>query len=125
MFARSSARDVGWGPALEVGTVAFDDLRFRFGPQVQLPFDDLSVVLTPSGYLRIAHRGGSGVAARAFVGTRSYNYGGNYAAAFGVVGGVDWALAGHRERNVMVGLHIDGMWSAIPLIALVSWLRSP
>ncbi len=125
MFGRSSARDLGFGPSLEVGTVAFDDVRLRLGPQLQLPAGDLSVVLTPSGYWRFAADTGGGIAGRAFVGFRSYNYGGEYVVAFGVVGGGDYGLGELRERNLMIGLHLDGMWSAIPFLALASWLSGP
>lgn len=123
MLGRESSADVGWGPQLAVGTHGGSDLRLRAGASVQLPLDRLQLVVTPGPYLRVGEETEPGLAARLFLGSRSYNHTGNYIAAFGLVAGFDAGFGQLGERSIVLGAHLDGMWLSLPLIALVSWLR--
>lgn len=123
MLGRESASDVGWGPALAVGTYGGDDVRLRTSAGVQLPLEPLQFVVTPGPYLRAAETLEFGAGVRLFVGSRSYNHTGNYIAVFGLVAGVDIGLGDNRERSFVLAAHLDGMWLSLPLVALASWLR--
>ncbi len=123
MFGRDSARSWGIGPALQLATAGFDDVRLHVGGSLQVPLADLQLVVSPLPYYRFAPDAEFGAGLRAFIGSRSYNYTADYVAAFGLEAGLDWGFGAARERQVVIAAHLDGMWMAVPIIALVSWLR--
>jgi hypothetical protein len=125
MFGRERANSLGYGPWMQVGTAGFEDLRLYAGGAVQLPVAPVQLVLSGAPYHRIGEVSEPGLGARLFVGSRSYNYGGSYIAVFGLTGGIDWGFGDLKERNVLVAAHLDGMWLAIPVMVLVSWIRGP
>jgi hypothetical protein len=125
LLGRSSNRDFGLGPAIEIGTAGFDDVRALAGATLLVPATDVLVAaLTPATLLRSGAGGlEAGVAGRIFLGARSYNYHSGYVMAWGFVLGVDQEIAG--PRVVSVAAQVDGMAFAIPAILLYEWLRGP
>ncbi len=122
MYGRQGIGDHGVGPALELGTMSFDDIRLAPGVSVQVPLGALQLVLSPGGFVRAADRWDVGPNLRAFIGSRSFNHSGSYVAAFGLSAGVDWGLRDVAERRFVIAAHLDGMWLALPWMALISWL---
>jgi hypothetical protein len=72
--------------------------------------------------LRVTDGFGTGAAGRLFIGYRAYNYGGSYGTGFGLFAGVEGAEPGAATAWTL-GLHLDAMWAALPVIALASWVR--
>jgi hypothetical protein len=124
LFGRSSDRDVGIGPSVEVSTAAFSDVRGTLGALVLLPVTDVfSIGLTPGGYVRSSPQGATwGLAARSFLGIRSYNYTGSYDLAAGLVLGFDKDLGGAHDHALIIAAQVDGFLLALPALLLVEWL---
>jgi hypothetical protein len=127
LFARSSDRHVGIGPSLDVGTVAFSDVRGTAGALVLLPVTELfSVGITPAAFIRSSPQGATaGVSARGFLGIRNYNYTGGYDLAAGLIVGLDEDLGGPRDHAIVVAAQVDGFLLALPALLLVAWLGRP
>jgi hypothetical protein len=125
LFGRASNRDMGIGPALEIGTVAFSDLRPLVGATALVPLGEvLAVAVTPGAYARLgAGPTVPGLAGRVFFGTRPYNYGSRYSLSGGIVLGVDQDLGGDREHACVIAAQVDGLLLALPALLLVGWLR--
>ncbi len=122
LFTRARTLDAGVGPRLEVGTVAFDDLRLAAGPTLLLHLSPLEVQPSLSALLRVNDAALSGgLSARVFVGVRPYNHTHPYGAAFGLSLGLDQLLYGaERERAIVLAAHLDAMWLSLPFLALAS-----
>lgn len=125
IFGRTSPRDLGAGPYLAAETAGFDDLRLGTGATVHLPTHRLFPLLVSAGpYVRVGGGGSEpGASARIFLGSRSYNYHGPYALAFGLVGGVDVGLGGARERTFVIAAQVDALVLALPFLLAYEALR--
>lgn len=124
LFGQKRTGQWGFGPAVEIGTFAFDDLRLSSTLAVQLPTDPIQLGLSLGPQLQsVTDALNPAVAARAFLGYRSYNHTGSYATAFGLGAGLDQRLDGNNGSVWSVSLHLDGMWLSLPFVALASWLR--
>jgi hypothetical protein len=127
LFGRSRDSDLGVGPAVELGTAAFSDVRLTLGPTVFLPIGDvLGLAATPALLARrddgVTSLGASG---RLFAGIRAMNHYGEYSMAGGLVLGFDRDLGDSGETAVVIAAHVDGLVLAVPVMLLVSWLRGP
>lgn len=122
LFGRTSEHSLGYGPRLELGTRAFDDLRAALGFSLQLPIDPLAIVATGQGLLQ-THEGdvNPGFGGRLFLGLRPYNYYGVYSAGLGLALGVDH-VPHTAVTNVSLGFQLDGMWLCLPALFLVESL---
>lgn len=120
LFGRTGDTTLGWGPRLELGTRAFDDLRLAAGLSVQLPTDPLAVVVSGHGLLQ-TNDGAShpGVGGRLFLGVRPYNYYGWYGAAAGLSIGVDHVFSAD-VTTLVVAAHLDAMWLSLPGLVLAN-----
>jgi len=127
LFGRTRDSSVGIGPALELGTAAFSDVRLAAGPTVFVPLGDvIGLAATPAALLR--HDDGltsAGVSGRIFCGIRSLNHYGDYSLASGLVLGVDKDLDDRGGSAIVVAAQVDGLVLAIPVMFVVSWLRGP
>lgn len=124
LLGRSSPHDVGLGPALELSTVGFSDLRVGAGPVVLLPMGDLlAFELGPGAFVR-AHSGGAtgGISGRGFLGVRTYNLTSGYSLGGGLLVGIDQELAAAREHAIVVAAQVDGLVLALPALLLFEWL---
>jgi hypothetical protein len=121
-FGRDRAGQVAWGPRLEIGSWAFRDLRTSAFGHVMLPLGPLDVDLAAGPQWQLGRGAGAAAAARLFLGYRAFNHSGSYGTGFGFFGGLD-ATLGDTPTTFLLGLHLDGMWSSIPILALVSWIR--
>jgi hypothetical protein len=118
ILGRERERDLGAGPFLEVGTLAFDDLRVAAGASLQVPtWDDLSLVLS-AGPL-IDQSGQMGLDSSLFFGIRSYNFHGSYNFAGGVVLGAQHGFGEQESTVVSFGVRVDAFLLAVP--ALLVW----
>jgi hypothetical protein len=127
IFGRSSEHDVGVGPALEVATTNFDDLRLLGGATAVLPLGDLfAVSATPSVYVR-AHDDTTspGVSGRLFLGFKSYNYESAYAMGAGLLLGFDQDLGGSKEHAAVVAVQLDALIVALPFALVYQLIRGP
>ncbi len=122
MFGRASVNDIGYGPAVELSTASFDDVRASVGGSLQLPLAPLQLVVSGAPYIRLGPRGDVGASSRVFIGSRSYNHSGSYVAAFGLSAGFDAGFGEASERRMLLAAHLDGMWLALPWVMLISWL---
>jgi hypothetical protein len=122
LFSRTSDRSFGYGPRLELGTRAFDDLRAALGVSMQLPVDPLAIVVTGHGLIQTHHGElDPGFGGRVFLGLRPYNYYGVYSAGLGLTLGVDH-VPSSDVTNVTLGVQLDGMWLCLPALFLVQSL---
>lgn len=127
IFGRSSEHDVGVGPALEIATTDFDDLRLLGGATAVLPLGDLfAVSATPSAYVR-AHDDttSAGVSGRLFLGFKSYNYESAYAMGAGLLLGFDQDLGGSKEHAAVVAVQLDALIVALPFALVYQLIRGP
>jgi hypothetical protein len=127
LLGRSSNRDIGAGPSLELGTVGFADVRILGGITALFPLGELlAVAMTPGAYARAAPGGTvPGASGRAFFGIRPYNYGSRYGLAGGLILGFDQDLGQGREHACTIAVQVDGLLLALPAMLLVGWLRGP
>jgi hypothetical protein len=122
LFGREKSGEAAFGPALELGTWAFDDVRTSGLAELVLPLGSLDLGLALGPGWRFHDEGGVMVAARANLGYRAFNYSGSYGTGFGIFAGVDQPIP-HDAPTWMLGVHIDGMWTALPFVFLASWIR--
>jgi hypothetical protein len=121
-WGRERSGDVGVGAGFEVGTWAFQDLRLAPMGHVLLPTGPLDLVVAAGPAWRVGPDSGPGVSGRLALGYRPFNYSGAYQTGFAVFAGIDEPLPADSPKWI-VGAHLDGMWTALPFIILVSWLR--
>jgi hypothetical protein len=119
LLLRERPGEFGVGPMLELATLAFDDVRPSALALGVVPLGplDLGVALGPSWF----SGQGPGAAARGFLGYRIFNYGGTYGTAIGLAVGADRSFE-NGATTWNCGVHLDGMWLSLPLIALASWI---
>lgn len=122
LFGRDRSGTVGYGPALELGTWAFSEVRLLPMARVVVPVGEIDVGCSIGPRLRVTDGFGTGVAGRLFIGYRAYNYGGTYGTGFGLFAGAEDAEP-RAATAWTIGLHLDAMWAALPVIALASWVR--
>jgi hypothetical protein len=127
MFGRSSIRDMGFGPYLQVDTAAFDTMNLGGGVSWLLPFGNLGLV-TSAGMVAHLERGDVQPAAAGtlFFGSKSYNYHSTYALTGGLFIQGRYGLggpAGAREASVVGGLQVDFVVLALPFVYAYQALR--
>jgi hypothetical protein len=121
-FGRERAGQVGWGPLVELGSWAFNDVRATALGQLIAPLDALDLGVAAGPQWQFGSPGGAAIAGRAFFGYRAFNHTSPYGTGFGVFAGLDLPL--HQAPPTgLVGLHLDGMWASLPFLALASWIR--
>jgi hypothetical protein len=127
LLGRTGPRTVGFGPALEIGTLGFSDARFLLNATAVVPLGDLFVLQGgPGAYARLGSFGAvPGLSGRVLLGAKAYNDYGAYAMTGGLVLGYDHDLGHTRAHAVVVALQVDGLLLAIPALALFEWLRGP
>lgn len=125
LFARESVRDFGIGPFASLSTVGFQDARGSLGATFLIPYpEDYPLALSAGAYAKSgAPDVGLGVTGQLFWGLRSYNYHSNYEISAGLFAGLDYDVAGTEGHAVIVGVHLDNVLIALPLIIAVNWLR--
>jgi hypothetical protein len=124
LFFRTNRHAFGLGPAVEVGTVGFSDVRLHGSATVLAPIGEfLAVTLSPGGFIRSSSQGAvGGVSGRAFFGMRAYGYT-DYALNAGLVVGFDRDLGGPSQNAIVVGAQVDGLALALPVLFIISWLH--
>jgi hypothetical protein len=126
LFGAASPRAVRLGPALELGTVGFSDLRVTAGPTLMVPLDEiLAISLTPGAYVRTNDGATFGLSSRVFFGVHPWNRVGSYAMSGGLLVGLDRDLGESRENAFVVAAQVDGMLLVLPAILLFEWIRGP
>ena len=127
MFGRSSTRDFGVGPYVEVFTHAFDEIQFGGGGSLLVPaVDFLPFVVSAGMYGRHGDDGAGlepGFASALFWGSRSYNFHANYVMAFGLLGQFRLGLGDSRETSIVIAAQLDIAAMALPFIFLVEAAR--
>lgn len=123
LFGRARNADFAWGPYASVGTAKFSDLRLGAGLSLLVPTlsGDFPVLFSAG----VLSRNGSDarLSGELFFGLRSHNFHGHYAMASGLVLGTDASLTDNHATTVYVGLHVDGLWLALPFILGYEWLK--
>ncbi len=126
VLGRSRNQSFGIGPYAELGTAGFEDVRMGGGAVAVIPWHPyfpLSVSL--GGYARRDDdRFTGGISAFGMLGSRSYNFHSNYAIAAGLVFGVQRDLDDNRRSALVVGVQLDALLLAMPVIIGVSALQS-
>jgi hypothetical protein len=124
LFFRKNRRNFGFGPALEVGTAGFSDVRFLGSAVALMPIGEfLAVSVAPGAFVRSSSQGAvAGLSGRAFFGMHAYGYG-EYALNGGLVLGFDRDLGGPDENAIIVAAQVDALMLALPVVLLISWLR--
>lgn len=122
LFGRSGTQDLGVGPMVGVGTAAFDDLRLTLGGSALLPvLEDFPVVVSLGGLVRDA--GDLGAEASLFWGVRSYNFHSAWNFAAGLSLGAQRTFGDEPDNVLWLGLQIDGLVFALPVLLLVGALE--
>lgn len=127
LFLRERTTDLGLGPYAAVGTASFDDLRLESGLRALLPIHEVVPLTVSLGFVAVRDSASfePGLGASLLVGPRSYNFHGSYSASGGLVLGVQRGLGAREGTTFSAGLAIDGMWLALPFIAVYQWVRGP
>jgi hypothetical protein len=125
LFGRAHNHDFGFGPSLDLATLAFQDVRFSPGLSVQLPRTAFDTVLSAGPQLRFNGSFEPSVAGRLFLGSRAFNTYGSYTSALGGVIGADVTWSPQPRVSIWLGLNIDAQWFAIPWLAIASWIHGP
>jgi hypothetical protein len=125
MLGRSRGSDFGIGPYLDVTTAGFSDLRLGGGVTGVIPWSTwFPLVLSAGGYARSADEGWEpGLAAWAFLGSRSYNYHSSYVMAGGLIAGLHYGLGDSRETAIVIGAQIDGLLLVLPFLFAYEAIR--
>lgn len=126
MFGRTSGRDFGVGPYVELMTHAFDELQFGGGAALLLPaFDSLPFVVSAGAYGRYTPllELEPGIASSIFFGSRSYNFSSSYVLALGVLVQARIGLGDSRETSFVFGLQVDTGFAALPLVLAIEGAR--
>jgi hypothetical protein len=122
LFLRERGADFGIGPALRLGSVAFDDLRLDAGLSVLLPlFESFPLQLEAGPHLLDFDQ--PGVYASAFFGLRSFNHYGGYEMSAGLALTVERAFSTGTPSAIWLTARIDGSWLALPFVFLYNAAR--
>ena len=119
LFLRNRGSDMALGPYVEVLSESFRTLEAGGGVEWLVPVrDELPLVLSAGGFARRAP-GVSwepGVASSVFFGSRSYNFHSFYDLAAGIFVQGRWGLGDAHQADVIVGVQMDLVLLAYPLI---------
>ena len=121
LFFRANRHSLGVGPALEVGTSGFSDVRLLGSAEVLAPIGEfLAFSVAPGVAVRSSSEGAvPSISGRGFFGLRAYGYT-DYSLNGGLVFGYDHDVGGPREHAIVIGAQVDGLVLAIPVLFLVS-----
>lgn len=127
LLGRARNVELGGGPYVSVGSVAWEDVRPGAGASWLVPLNEyVPVVLSGGGYARFGGaRAGAGVAGSVFIGAHSHNFHSAYAMVWGLVVGVERSVAGPEERIVTVAAHLDLLGLALPGLFLYEAVKGP
>lgn len=125
LFGRKRNRSLGVGPYWQLSTVAFEDFRAGAGGAVLWPAAPRFPLVLSSGlFVRRASTGvDPGIEGSLFYGYRSHNFHGGYSMAWGLYLAGQRSLGEDRGHCVQVGVQLDGMVLALPVVALVGGIR--
>jgi len=117
LFGRTSPWDFGIGPYADLAT-AWNDFSVGTGASLLLPIHDaLPIVLSAGPFVRaFDSRESIGLSTDLFWGSRSFNYHGSYAMAFGLILQGRTAFGAEPDRALILGFRIDGQAFALPLL---------
>ncbi len=140
LFFRQKPGDFGFGPYLELGTLAFREIQFGGGASVLLPItQSFPFVASVGAFGRYGnnrslpdpdgetHTFGvePGVTGSLFWGLRGFNYTANYELAAGLSVGWRHGFGESKETALLVALHLDLAALGLPFVALVNLIRGP
>ncbi len=129
MFGRGRPGHYGFGPFVEVGTFALDELQFGGGATLLLPVDStLPLVASVGGFGRIADDDFGlepGLSAALFWGTRSFNFHANYVMSAGLLVGFRQSLGESKKSSLMLAAQLDLAVLGLPLVMLINLMRGP
>lgn len=125
MFGRTRSSDFGIGPYLDASTAGFEDVRLGGGLTGLVPWHAyFPLVLSAGGYARRDDdQWEPGLAAWAFLGSRSYNYHSNYIMAGGLIAGLHYGLGDSHETAIVIGAQIDGLLLVLPFVLAYEAIR--
>lgn len=122
LLGRDGTDDVGVGPYVDVGTLAFDEIDVGAGASLLLPvLDSLPVVASFGPYLRAGDDDlgvTPGLAASIFWGSRSYDHHGAYEMAGGLLVQLRHGVGELDDTAILIGAHLDALILAMPFILL-------
>jgi len=117
LLGRERTADFGFGPYVSLGTAAFDDLRLAVGGSALAPvLEDFPLVISLGALVRDGSAFGAD--ANLFWGIRSYNFHATWNFAAGLVLGAQRTFGNSAENVVSLGLQIDGLVFALPVLLL-------
>lgn len=129
MLGRDGDDDVGAGPYVDVGTLAFDELDVGAGASLLLPVvDSLPLVASFGPYLRAGDDDlgiTPGLAASLFWGSRSYDHHGSYEMAGGLLVQVRHGIGDVGDTAILIGAHLDALILALPFVLLGEAVGGP
>lgn len=129
MLGRDGDDDVGLGPYVDVGTLAFDELDVGAGASLLLPvIDSLPLVASFGPYLRVGDDDlglTPGLAASLFWGSRSYDHHGSYEMAGGLLVQVRHGVGEVGDTAILIGAHLDALILALPFVLLGEAVGGP
>jgi hypothetical protein len=140
LFFRDKPGDFGFGPYVELNTMAFRELQFGGGASVLLPITkSFPFVASLGAFGRYGnnrslpdpngetHTFGlePGVTGSLFWGLRGFNYTAHYELAAGLSVGWRHGFGESKETALLVALHLDLAALGLPFVALVNLIRGP
>jgi hypothetical protein len=128
LFGRTSNRDFGLGPFVELQTLGFHDLQVGGGASALLPIlDNFPLVLSGGAYGRATSAYGfePGITGQLFWGSRSYNYHASYIMSAGLLAQFRYGLGDARETAIVVGAQLDLEVLSLPFVFLFEAISGP
>ncbi|HVU04011.1 MAG TPA: hypothetical protein VHE30_19765 [Polyangiaceae bacterium] len=126
LFGPAEPSALRLGPAFELGTTGFSDLRTGAGATLLVPLDDvLALGVTPGAYVRTGDGPLAGLSGRLFFGVHPYNRVGAYGLSAGLLAGIDRDLGSSPRSSIVVAAQVDGLALALPFVLLAEWIRGP
>jgi hypothetical protein len=126
LFLRSSPRQMGLGPYVDVATAGFRDVDAGGGLSWLVPlWEDLPVVLSGGAFAREGRTRtlAPGVEGTLFAGSRSYNFHSSYGMAIGLFAQTRWVPESPSTLDVVIGVQLDAEILALPVLFVVNAFR--
>jgi len=123
LFFRSSQRDMGLGPYVELGTSGFDAFETGGGVSWLIPAGGTSFIASGGGAVRAASTVDPVLTWSLFWGSRSYNFHSVYGFGVGLFAQGRYALGDSKAFDLVTGVQVDFAILALPFLLLVNAAR--
>jgi hypothetical protein len=123
LFLRDREREIGVGPYLDAGTMAFETLDLGGGLEALFPVEPLALVAGAGMLARLGAHPGPAFEGTLFLGSRSLNFHGAYGLTSGLFAQTRVGFGPARGTDVLGGIQIDLELVGLPFLLVYEALR--